>query len=68
MMTITTRMIARAATALALAAGAAGCKPDLGSPASLVTGPRVLAVRGTPAEAYPGTMVAFDVLDRKSVV
>ena len=62
MMTITTRMIARAATALALAAGAAGCKPDLGSPASLVTGPRVLAVRGTPAEAYPGTMVAFDVL------
>jgi hypothetical protein len=47
---------------LALAAGSAGCKPDLGSPASLLIGPRVLAVRGTPAEAEPGTMVTFDVL------
>jgi len=61
-MTITTPTIARVTTALALAAVAAGCKPDLGSPASLVTGPRVLAVRGNPAEAYPGTMVSFDVL------
>jgi hypothetical protein len=47
---------------LALAAGAGACKPDLGSPASLVIGPRVLAVRGIPAESEPGTNVAFDVL------
>jgi len=51
-----------AAMSIALAAGAVGCKPDLGSPASLVIGPRVLAVRGTPAEAAPGMSVAFDVL------
>jgi hypothetical protein len=49
------------AGALAVLAGAAaGCKPDLGSPASLLIGPRVLAVRGIPAEAPPGSMVAFD--------
>ena len=43
-------------------AGAAGCKPDLGAPPSLVTGPRILAVRGTPAEATPGAMVTYDIL------
>jgi hypothetical protein len=41
---------------------ASACKPDLGSPASLVVGPRILAVRATPAEATPGSAVAFDVL------
>ncbi|HEY7375968.1 MAG TPA: hypothetical protein VIF57_27660 [Polyangia bacterium] len=61
-MTTLSRMVARALAVLAVAAGAAGCKPDLGSPASLVIGPRVLGVRGTPAEADPGTPVAFDVL------
>ena len=60
-MTIGSR-ISRGLFALLLAGVAAGCKPDLGSPASLVVGPRVLAVRGTPAEATPGSMVAFDVL------
>ena len=61
-MTARSRIITGAAAMLALAVGAAGCKPDLGSPASLLIGPRVLAVRGTPAEAVPGTNVAFDVL------
>jgi hypothetical protein len=60
-MTTTDARICFALTALALSA-AAGCKPDLGSPASLVIGPRVLAVRGTPAESEPGTDVSFDVL------
>jgi hypothetical protein len=40
----------------------AGCKPDLGAPPSLVTSARLLAVRGQPAEAKPGTDVAFDAL------
>lgn len=40
-----------------------GCKPDLGAPQSLVTGPRILAVRGTPPDATPGTdMVTYDLL------
>jgi hypothetical protein len=54
--------VSRGVIALALTTGAFGCKPDLGSAASLVVGPRVLAVRGTPAEAAPGSAVAFDVL------
>lgn len=42
---------------------AAGCKPDLGAPASLVTGPRILAVRGLPPDATPGTdVVTYDAL------
>jgi hypothetical protein len=52
----------RACALLAIGIGALACKPDLGSPASLVVGPRILAVRGTPAEAYPGSDVAFDAL------
>lgn len=44
------------------ALAAAGCKPDLGAPTSLVIGPRILAVRGQPAEAPPGDMVAYDAL------
>jgi hypothetical protein len=47
--------------ALALA-GAGACKPDLGSPPSLITAPRILAVRGMPAEAGPNKPVTYDVL------
>ncbi len=47
---------------LTVATAAAGCKPDLGAPPSLVTAPRLLAIRGTPAEASPGAMVTYDAL------
>jgi hypothetical protein len=47
---------------LAAAFIATGCKPDLGAPASLVTGPRVLAIRGTPPEATEGASVVYDAL------
>ena len=40
----------------------AGCAPDLGSPASLIGGGRILAVRGEPAEASPGVEVSYSVL------
>ncbi len=46
----------------ALLAAAVGCKPDLGAPISVVSGPQILAVRGQPAEAAPGTMVKYDLL------
>jgi len=49
--------------ALALAGLLGGCKPDLGTPPSLVIGPRVLAVRGTPPEAKAfGDPVTYDTL------
>jgi len=54
-------MRARMTMAALCLAGALGCKPDLGSPQSLVTGPRILAVRGTPPEAKPGSMVTYEV-------
>jgi hypothetical protein len=44
----------------ALAAG--GCQPDFGTPASLVTSLRILAVSETPAEAAPGAMVGYAAL------
>jgi hypothetical protein len=47
---------------LVCAASAAGCKPDLGAPQSLVTGPRILAVRGTPPESSEGGAVGYDAL------
>lgn len=47
-----------AATLVAMTA----CKPDLGSPPSLIEGPRLLAVRGVPAEAAEDTPVTYDVL------
>ncbi len=53
------------AAALALAAAAlaaVGCKPDLGAPPSLVTGPQILAIRGTPPEAAESASVTYDVL------
>jgi hypothetical protein len=50
-------------TALASAAVLGGCKPDLGAPPSLVVGPRLLAVRGTPPEAKPDDeTVTYDTL------
>ena len=45
-----------------LGALGAACKPNLGAPPSLVTGPRILAIRGTPAEAIEGAPVTYDVL------
>jgi hypothetical protein len=47
---------------LACGALAAGCQPNLGAPASLVSEPRMLAVSATPAEAAPGSMVSYTVL------
>ncbi|MDB4956081.1 MAG: hypothetical protein JWO36_3650 [Myxococcales bacterium] len=38
---------------LVLVLAIAGCKPDLGAPASLITEPRILAVRSEPAEVTP---------------
>jgi len=40
----------------------AGCAPDLGAPPSQVSSLRILAISGTPAEAKPGTMVAYSAL------
>jgi hypothetical protein len=40
----------------------AGCQPASGPPLSLVTAPRVLALRGQPAEVAPGAMVTWDAL------
>jgi hypothetical protein len=42
--------------------GALACKPNLGSPPSIIVAPRILAVRGMPAEASEGQMVTYDVL------
>jgi hypothetical protein len=48
--------------ALVAAALTAGCNPTFSDRPSLVSGPRVLAVRGEPAEARPGTPIAYRVL------
>jgi hypothetical protein len=46
-----------------LGLAAQGCKPDLGPTSSLVENPRIIAVRGTPPEAPPGTVkVTYDFL------
>ena len=59
---------------LVCAAGVVACKPDLGSPPSLITEPTILAVRGSImrtdandvpavfAEAEPGEKVSYDLL------
>jgi hypothetical protein len=53
----------RRISAAALAACAlTACEPNLGNPTSLVTTTRVLAVRGTPPDAPPNTMVHYDLL------
>jgi hypothetical protein len=41
---------------------ATACKPNLGSPPSLIETTRILAVRGMPAEAGEGESVTYDVL------
>lgn len=38
------------------------CKPDIGDPPSLITGPTILAVRGEPAEAAAGQLVSYQLL------
>ncbi len=38
------------------------CAPEVGAPLSVITAPRVLAIRGEPAEASPGTVVSWDAL------
>ncbi len=55
---------------LGLSAMAVGCKPDLGSPPSLVIGPRFLAVRGVPPEAAESGVVTYDalVVDTKGTI
>ena len=40
----------------------AACRPDFGAPLSLLSAPRILAVRGDPAEAAPGAQVSFSAL------
>jgi hypothetical protein len=58
-----TPRLSLAAIALLGAGLLGGCKPDLGAPPSLVVGPRVLAVRGTPAEAKQNTdPITYDTL------
>jgi len=51
-----------AACLIVAAAAAPACKPDLGSPTSLVVGPRILAVRGAPPEVAAAADVTFDAL------
>jgi hypothetical protein len=51
-----------AAAVAALALSSAACEPDLGAPISVIGGPRILAVRGTPAEAKEGAQVTYDLL------
>jgi hypothetical protein len=48
--------------ALALAVASTTCVPSLGPGDALITSPRILAVRADPAEAPPGTAVAFTAL------
>src|SRR6185437_12585679 len=60
----TTSVAAKGVTvgAAALACALSGCQPNLGSPPSQITGPRILAVRADPAEAAPGSMVTYTAL------
>jgi hypothetical protein len=39
-----------------------GCRPDPGTPLSLIDGPRIIALRATPPEAAPGAALALDAL------
>lgn len=51
-----------ALAALLGAAFASGCKPDIGSPPSLLVGPTMLGIRQTPPDVVPGAMVTFEAL------
>ena len=55
-------MRAGALVAALAALAAAACKPDLGDPPSLITEPRILAVRSDPAEVEPDHAVAYQAL------
>lgn len=52
----------RATTLFLLVVGAAACSPELGPPAWAINAPRLLAVRGEPAEASPGEQVTWSAL------
>ncbi len=52
----------RASILLLLVVAALGCKPDLGAPQSLIIGPTILAIRGTPPESAEGGMATYDAL------
>jgi hypothetical protein len=52
----------RGSMLLIAAMAVAACKPDVGNPVSLVTGPTILAVRGEPAEAAAGQPVSYELL------
>jgi hypothetical protein len=52
----------RAQVCLALLLSFPGCRPDLGDPASLITGPRILAVRADPPESTAGETVSYRAL------
>ncbi|HEY1587850.1 MAG TPA: hypothetical protein VGH63_19255, partial [Polyangia bacterium] len=52
----------RAPLWLLAAAAIAGCKPNFGEPASLIDGPRILAVRAEPPEVRPAMTATFTAL------
>ncbi len=52
----------RLVAALAVVVAVAGCKPDFGTPASLVTERRILAVKAEPPEVRPTEPATFTVL------
>jgi hypothetical protein len=54
--------VVRALALVAVATAVLGCKPDFGTPASLVTGPRILAVRAEPAEVRAAGTATFTAL------
>ncbi len=55
-------MVSRLALALTTVVALAGCKPEPEGRASLVTEPRVLAIRSEPAEAAKGQVVKLSML------
>lgn len=55
-------MRARSSLLISSAMILAGCLPDPGAPASLLTGPRLLAVRADPPEARPDVAVTYEAL------
>jgi len=54
--------VTRALAVVALLLAVAGCKPDFGTPASLVTERRILAVRAEPPEVRPTETATFTAL------
>jgi hypothetical protein len=55
-------MRARSSLLISSAMILAGCLPDPGDPASLLAGPRLLAVRADPPETRPGAAVTYEAL------